>query len=64
MLKPSMALLCKLASVAVHADEYLSHNGHPLDRDALLSAVNDPEVVQWLADMSAAALAPVKRSSR
>lgn len=61
MLKPGASLLCKLASIAVHADEMLGPNGHPLDREALLSGLADPEVKDWLADMSAASLAPRKR---
>lgn len=60
-LNPSASLLCKLASITVHADELLSSNGHPMDRDALLSVINDPEVRGWISEMQAAALAPVKR---
>lgn len=60
-LKPSMTLLCKLASVAVHADEMLSPNGHQFDHAALKSAMNDAEVVQWIKDMVALGMAPVKR---
>lgn len=61
MLKPSASLLCKLASIAVHADEMASDDGHEFDRVALTSALTDPEVVEWIAAMSAAALAPRKR---
>lgn len=61
MMHPSPALLAKLASIAVHADEYLSPDGHPLDRDALLAGVRDPEVVDWVAQMTAASMAPRKR---
>lgn len=63
MFKPSPSLLCKLASVAVHADEYLSDDGHPLDKAALLSALSDPEVTEWIAQMSGASLAPRKRNA-
>lgn len=59
---PPVSLLCKLASVAVHADELLSDDGHVLDREALKSALRDPEVVEWLGGMTRAALAPVRRS--
>ena len=62
MLKPGAALLCKLASIAVHADEMLSDDGHSFDRAALLSAINDPEVVAWIKQMTDAALAPRKRA--
>lgn len=61
MLTPSPALLCKLASIAVHADEYLSSDGHEFDHAALLGALADPEVVDWIAAMSVAAMAPRKR---
>lgn len=61
MLHPPVSLLCKLASIAVHADELFSSDGHAFDRDALASAIADPEVVNWVAQMTAAALAPEKR---
>ena len=60
-LKPTPALLCKLASVAVHADEMMSPNGHHLDRTALLSALGDADVKAWLTAMTAMGMAPVKR---
>ena len=60
-LKPSPALLCKLASVAVHADEMISPTGHDFDRHALLSASGDAEVKEWLKQMTAMGMAPVKR---
>ena len=61
LLTPPASLLCKLASIAVHADELLSDDGHDFDRAALQSALADPEVAGWLAQMTAAALAPRKR---
>jgi hypothetical protein len=60
---PPVSLLCKLASIAVHADEFLSADGHSLDEVALTSALNDPEVKEWLSAMADAALAPRKRSA-
>lgn len=54
-----IALLCKLASVVVHAEEMLSSNGHELDRIALQAAIDDPAVKQWIKDMGP--LAPLKR---
>ena len=63
MLQPPPSLLCKLASIAVHADEMLSADGHEMDRLALGSTLSDPEVRDWLAKMSAASLAPQKRSA-
>jgi len=63
ILKPSPALLCKLASIAVHADELASPGGHEFDRAALQSAMNDGEVVVWIDAMTRAGMAPVKRSA-
>jgi hypothetical protein len=62
LLKPTPSLLCKLASAVVHADEFLSVNGHAADRIALNSILADPEVKAWIEAMSAASLAPMKRS--
>lgn len=61
VLQPSASLLCKLASIAVHADEMLSDDGHTFDRAALLSAISDPEVADWIGRMTDVALAPRKR---
>ncbi len=62
LLQPSASLLCKLASIAVHVDEFFSDDGHHLDRSAMLSAARDPEVVEWVEAMASASLAPRKRS--
>lgn len=62
ILKPPVSLLCKLASIVVHADEANSADGHQLDVAALNSALHDPEVADWIAGMTAAALAPSKRT--
>lgn len=61
-LNPSPSLLCKLASVAVHADEGMGPDGHEVDRIALQTALGDPEVQTWIAEMTTMGLAPVKRS--
>ena len=58
-LKPPLTLLCKLASVAVHADEMMSAKGHPYDEFALQTALQDPEVKDWLKAMGP--FVPVKR---
>lgn len=63
MLNPSAMLLCKLASIAVHAEEYLSPGGHQFDRDALAVLLSDPEVSAWIGQMTAAAMAPRKREA-
>lgn len=61
-LKPKPTLLCKLASIAVHADEMLSPSGHSFDIEALKSLMSDKEVRSWIAEMTAMAMAPVKRT--
>ena len=59
-LRPSVALLSKLGSIAVHADEFTSAGAHEYDRIAIRSLLDDPEVRQWIADMKA--FLPVKRA--
>lgn len=58
-LKPSLGLLSKLGSIAVHADEMISAKGHPYDRAALEQLLVDPEVRQWINEMGV--YMPVKR---
>lgn len=58
---PSLSLLCKLGSIAVHTDEMLSATGHEFDRTAIESLLTDPEVSAWLAEMQADGLVPQKR---
>ena len=60
-LTPSPALLAKLGSIAVHAEEMLSPSGHVLDKAALESVMADPEVVEWVDAMRKMAMLPVKR---
>lgn len=58
-LKPTLSLLCKLASIAVHADEMMSAKRHEFDLAALRSAFEDAEVQEWLKAMGP--FVPVKR---
>jgi hypothetical protein len=60
-LQPSAALLVKLGSIAVHADELTSPTGHAFDRVALQSLLQDAEVAAWLKEMDAMAFLPKKR---
>lgn len=62
-MNPSPTLLVKLGSAVVHADEFLSPGGHPFDRDAFNAMLADPEVRDWLAVMSEAALLPLRRDA-
>ena len=61
-LKPSVSLLCKLASMIVHYEESTSSDGHLFDKYALESLLRDPEVHEWLAAMRKLSLIPEKRS--
>ena len=58
-LKPQVTLLVKLGSIAVHADEMLSPDGHEFDRISIQQLLHDPEVVEWIKDM--AEMLPLKR---
>lgn len=60
-LKPSLSLLSKLGSIAVHVDEYLSPDSHVFDRTALQGLIRDREVVEWVSQMDKLALLPRKR---
>lgn len=60
-LTPEASLLVKLGSIAVHAEEMLSPDGHPLDKHALQCLLRDAEVVQWREKMNLMGLLPVKR---
>lgn len=62
MTKPSLGLLVKLGSIAVHADEILSPYREAVDVDAIKTLLDDAEVRKWLAQMSKAAFLPVKRN--
>lgn len=60
-LNPSPALCAKLGSIAVHAAEILSSNGHHFDRLALETVMRDPEVAEWLAQGRKLAMIPEMR---
>lgn len=59
---PSANLLIKLGSAIVHAEEYQSPHGHPLDKISFDTLMRDPQVAEWMADMRRLALLPVKRN--
>jgi hypothetical protein len=62
VLTPSTSLLCKLGSIAVHAEEMIDpKKGHSFDLKALESLLSDPEVKGWIAEMDKLALIPKKR---
>ena len=61
-LTPDTATLCKLGSIAIHAEELLSPHGHHFDKAALDQLMRDEDVVRWLKGMRKLALLPEKRN--
>ena len=62
--KPDIPTLCKLGSIVVHCQEFLSSDGHYVDKMALESLLKDKDVNEWLDKMNKLALLPVKRSEK
>ena len=60
-LKPTIGLLVKLGSLAVHIDELLSAGGHEYDRVAIRSLLSDPDVIEWLKAFNGMGFLPIKR---
>ena len=60
-LKPELALLVKLGSIAIHLDEMLSDKMHEYDQITLQGLLQDKEVIDWLEEMDRLALIPKKR---
>ena len=60
-LKPSVSLLVKLGSIAIHVEEMLSPSGHFVDKSALDTLLRDSEVIEWRKSMDDMALLPLKR---
>lgn len=60
-LTPSVSVAIKLASAIVHAEEYMSPSGHPVDRDTFERLMLDPEVGAYMQALADNALLPVKR---
>jgi hypothetical protein len=61
ILAPDVSTLVKLGSIAIHADEMISVDGHQFDRIALKQLLDDPEIKGWLKAMDGLALIPKKR---
>jgi hypothetical protein len=61
ILRPSVAILCALASGISHAEEFLSPGRHHFDIEAFNQAVNQPHVREWLDAMTKAGFSSVKR---
>ena len=60
-LAPSPAVLSKLGSLAIHAEEMISEDGHAFDRSAIESLLSDQELREWIRRMDELALLPKKR---
>ena len=56
------SLLAKLGSIAVHAEEMVSTDGHHFDRIALDQLLKDSEVREWLQLMDDLSMIPKKRN--
>lgn len=63
-LKPSVGLLVKLGSIAIHAEEILSPDFHEYDVSAIKTVLNDPEVREWITTMDKMAFLPKKRNGK
>lgn len=60
-LKPTVSLLIKLGSIAVHTEEFFSPQGHFADKAAITTLLEDAEVAEWREAMDKMAFLPVKR---
>jgi hypothetical protein len=62
-----LGLQCKLVSIIVHVEEGGAadgtEGGHPFDWVAIRSLLADPEVREWVAEMTRLGFAPVKRGA-
>lgn len=64
--KPSIGILVKLGSLAVHADELTDSTpnavrGHAHDAATIKSLLSDPEIQEWMKQMWAMSFLPIKR---
>jgi hypothetical protein len=63
-LKPSASVLVKVASLAIHIEEFFSPNGHEFDKAAIDTLLGDAEVQEWLGRMGNMGFLPVKRPAK
>jgi hypothetical protein len=57
----TVSLLIKLGSIIVHEDERRTPGYHAFDDSALQTLRNDPEVMEFMAEMDKGAFLPVRR---
>lgn len=60
-MEPHPRVTIKLGSLARHAEEALSGDGHHMDQVAIEGVLADPEVQAWMKAADKRALLPVKR---
>jgi hypothetical protein len=58
---PSLQLLVKLGSLVIHYQEATGPKRHPLDMDAIRSIEGEPDVQEWISEMTKRGFLPVKR---
>lgn len=58
----SPSLFCKLGSLAVHVEEFLSDDGHEFDKASIDSLLSDHEMKLFLRQLREQGLLPEKRS--
>lgn len=61
MKEVELSLLIALGSLIVHHEEYLETE-HPIDKVAIDSIRNQPEVIEWFNEMTKSGFLPIKRS--
>lgn len=57
----SSSLAAKLGSMVVHVEEFTSADGHSFDLGALRAIAADQEVQEWVDNLRADGMVPVKR---
>ncbi len=62
VLSPDAALLCKLGSIIVHAEEMMQPDGHDFDRVAMETLLADRDIRNWIDGMGA--MLPLKRNAK
>jgi hypothetical protein len=60
-LAPDVQTLVLLGSALIHAEEYMSENGHDVDKIAFDDVMNNPKVKAWVEQMNGLAMLPLKR---
>lgn len=61
---PKLSLLVKLGSIAVHADEMLSPGAHEYDAEAIKPLLRDPDLKEWIEQMTKKGFMPIQRSKK